>query len=283
MLPLTLATTLCLLVRVSGQTLALPITNVVRMTRLAPDEIGRAEGREGIHVDGRPVVLTRLADALEFAAPESQDGAASRQPAIILGAAEKRVAFLVDAVVGTQEVVIKRLPRPLNRVRYTAGATILGSGEVVMILNVADLIRSAGGSVSRVGRTTRPAAVTATDTARVLVVDDSIVTRMLEKGILEAAGYEVQVASDGIEAWNLLQATACDVMVSDINMPKMDGLKLTEKVRASDKLRNLPIVLVTSLDSPEDRERGVASGADAYIVKSSFSQDGLLDTIRRLM
>jgi two-component system chemotaxis sensor kinase CheA len=282
-LPLTIATTHCLLVRVSGQTLALPIVNLVRMIRLAAGEIGRADGREGIHVDGRPIVLGRLADVLELAARESQPAPSSRHTAIILGAAgaaEKRIALLVDALVGTQEVVIKPLPRPLQRVHYTIGATILGTGEVVMVLNVADLMRAALHAQPR--RAVPPAASAAkSGPAMVMVADDSLTTRMMEKHILEAAGYRVHVAADGMEAWHFLQDNQVDLLVSDVNMPRLDGFDLAVKVRADKRLKDLPIILVTSLNSDADRARGVAVGADAYIVKSAFDQDTLLTTIRR--
>jgi two-component system chemotaxis sensor kinase CheA len=116
-----------------------------------------------------------------------------------------------------------------------------------------------------------------------MVVDDSIVTRMLEKSILEAAGYTVHVAADGVEAIRALQMTPVDLVVSDVNMPNMDGLVLTQQIRADTQLRHVPIILVTSLDSPDDQVRGMEAGADAYIVKSSFSQEGLLETVGRLI
>jgi two-component system, chemotaxis family, sensor kinase CheA len=280
-LPLTVATTLCLLVRMCGQTLALPITNVVRMTRLAQDEIGRAEGRTGIRVDGRPVMLVHLADVLDLEAPRSCSDTAARQPAIILGVAEKRVAFLVDSVVGTQEVVIKHLPRPLTHVRSIAGATILGTGEVVMIMNVTDLLRSAGRVVGRPATTLAGTRQALRQQATILVADDSITTRTMEKNILEAAGFQVHIAADGLEAWNLVQSQDVDLLVSDVNMPRLDGFELATKVRADKRLKDLPIILVTSLHTEEDRARGIAAGADAYIVKSGFDQEALLATIRR--
>lgn len=108
-------------------------------------------------------------------------------------------------------------------------------------------------------------------------------TRTMEKNILEAAGYQVRVAADGVEAWTVLQSEPCQLLISDINMPRMDGFALTEKVRADEALKSLPIILVTSLDSREDRERGIWAGADAYIVKGAFDQDVLLSTIRQLI
>ena len=119
--------------------------------------------------------------------------------------------------------------------------------------------------------------------ATVLVVDDSAVTRTLEKGILEAAGYQVRVAPDGAAALELLRREPCDLVVTDVEMPRLDGFALTAEVRSDDRLRDLPVVLVTSLASEDDRRRGVEAGADAYIVKGAFDQDRLLETIRRLI
>ena len=117
----------------------------------------------------------------------------------------------------------------------------------------------------------------------ILVADDSFTTRTLEKNILEAAGYRVLVAADGKEAWDILRAEHCDLLVADIVMPYMTGLELTAAVRSDQRLKELPVILVTSLDSREDRERGVMAGADAYIVKNAFDQEDLLATIRRLV
>jgi two-component system chemotaxis sensor kinase CheA len=118
---------------------------------------------------------------------------------------------------------------------------------------------------------------------RVLVADDSMTTRALEQSVLEAAGYEVITAVDGADAWRQLEAGGADLLVSDIEMPNMDGLALCRAVRASERFANLPVVLVTSLDSPEARERGLAAGADAYVGKASAGQAGLLGTVRGLL
>ena len=153
-------------------------------------------------------------------------------------------------------------------------------------VNAADLVKSAAGP----GRQS-PARDVAERTAGprpsasrvVLVADDSVVSRMLQKGILETAGYEVRVAADGMEAWEVLQSAPCDLLVSDVNMPRMDGLELTAKLRSDTRFRDFPVILVTSLDSPQDHARGVEAGADAYIVKSAFSRDGLLQAVQRLI
>jgi len=166
------------------------------------------------------------------------------------------------------------------RVRHFAGATVLGSGRIVPILNVADLLRGAARSAPT--HAAPQIAEPRRRRQRVLVADDSLTTRTMERYILEAAGYEVVLAGDGAEALALLQEGGCDVLVSDVEMPGLDGIELTARVRAEPQLRDVPIILVTSLDSATDRERGLQAGADAYIVKTSFDQDQLLRTIREI-
>jgi two-component system chemotaxis sensor kinase CheA len=287
-LPLSVATTQALLVQVSGMTYALPIGAVSRIVSAARDEIGRAQGREMIVLEDGPVVLVRLEDVLQLTSDD--DHLTARRPVIVIGSDERRLGIAVDALIGTQDVVVKPLPRPLERVRHVAGATVLASGDVVVVLNTSDLVRSAVRTAVRVERILERPGTGATaavghpsGNGSVMVVDDSIVTRMLEKSILEAAGYTVHVAADGVEAIRALQMTPVDLVVSDVNMPNMDGLVLTQQIRADTQLRHVPIILVTSLDSPDDQVRGMEAGADAYIVKSSFSQEGLLETVGRLI
>jgi two-component system, chemotaxis family, sensor kinase CheA len=281
--PMSVASTHCLLVRLGTSMFAVPISNVARILRAVPDDIGRAEGKDVIRVDGRPVQLVRLGDALGVTSRSSAsvEDDAPRRPVIVTGVAERRMAFLVDELADAKEVVVKSLPPPLYRVRYTSGATILGTGEVVPILSMGDLVRSAEqgparGMVGRLGDDahTKP---------RILVADDSIVTRTLEKNILETAGYDVRVASDGSEAWEILQAEQVDLLVTDVEMPVLGGFDLTARIRDSEKLSHLPVILVTSLDSREHRERGVEVGADAHIVKQGFNQENLLETIQALI
>jgi two-component system chemotaxis sensor kinase CheA len=277
-LPLTVATTMCLLAQSGGQTFAVPMSKVVRIVGVGPDEIGLAEGREVIRVEDQAVALARLDEVLGLPAQPEADPA-GRRPVIIIGAPDWRAGFLVDAVQDAKELIIKRLPEPLRHVRHIAGASLLGTGDVVMILNAAELLGSTGRSAAR-----QPAAApAATARPRILVADDSITTRTLEKNILEAAGYEVRAAADGQEAWSRLQEESFSLLVSDVDMPRLDGCGLTEKIRADEKLKNLPVILVTSRDSKEDRERGVRAGADAYIIKGAFDQDALLSAVRQLI
>ncbi len=287
-LPLTVATTHCLLVRARGHMFALPIANIVRIQHVDTEEVQSVQGRQVMQMDEGAVVVAHLADVLELPSNGAPQEAELRQrwlPTVVVGSSEQRAGLLVDELAGSQEMVMKNLPWPLVRVRNAAGATVLGTGEILVVLNAADLVRAvASGTCAAVGESV-PVAEPGTETVTrtVMVVDDSIVTRSLERSILENAGYKVRLAADGAEAWNILQSEACDILVSDIVMPVMDGFDLTKKVRADRRLKELPVILVTSLGSDDDHERGVQAGADAYIVKGSFTQDRLLETIRRLI
>ncbi|MFH1125481.1 MAG: hybrid sensor histidine kinase/response regulator [Pseudomonadota bacterium] len=280
-LPLTLATSHVLLMGVAGQIVSIPTTTVVRILKVKVEEIGSVEGKLAIRVSGRPLSLFSLARVLELPGAEAPFTAGQKIPIVVVGVAEKKMAFRIDDLYGTQEVVIKGMGRQFSRVRNISGAAILGDGQVVMILNVADLVKSAqkGAGITA----TIPVQVKEVARRRVLVVDDSITTRTLEKNILENAGYQVMVAADGEEAWAILQRETVDGIVADINMPRMDGFVLTKKIKGHDKLKDRPVVLVTSLETPQDKIRGMEAGADAYIIKGTFDQRDLLATVERLI
>ncbi len=290
-LPLTLSTSRVLLVKCADQSFAIPTSAVERIIRIDRDEVFTVGNRDAIRVGERSMSLIKIADALGLEELEEDRHESQKLSIIILGAAEKRVAFAVGGLLGETEIVIKSLGKMLSRVRNISGATILGNGKVVMILNITDLIKSArrygthdqsriepGGGEARV----RELVSTPAD-KHILIVDDSITTRILEKNILESAGYDVTLAKDGVEAFENLQEKPFDLMIADIEMPRMDGFELTTKVKKDQGLGGLPIILVTALDSAADRERGLDSGADAYIVKHSFDQKNLLEAIEQLI
>ncbi|MBI5654000.1 MAG: hybrid sensor histidine kinase/response regulator [Chloroflexi bacterium] len=293
-LPLTLATTQELLVQVAGQMFGIPISAVERIIRIRAKDIAMVSGRRAIVVDDEPVSLVPLAQVLEIQNDRAaqQADADGKRPIVILGSARKRIAFLVDAVVGQQVSVVKSLGKQLARVRNVAGATILGSGKVIMTLNPMDLVKSIRGAPSRIAATPHaergnganaPQSKKAKQSC-VLVVDDSLSTRTLEKNILETAGYKVTVATDGVEAMSLLRANGgYDLVVSDVLMPRMDGLQLTASLKKDPHLKKIPVVLVTSLDSQADRARGLEVGADAYLVKSNVDQSNVLETVAQII
>lgn len=288
-LPLSVSTMLCLLIETAGQTFALAASSIERIVRVGHDEIEWAGGRQTARVGGRPVALAELSEILGAGETEDTTGSrdagagrrdpAARRPVVVVGTAERRAAFLVDHVTGTHELVVKSLPAPLLRVRYVTGATVLGSGEVAMILSAPELV----GALEHAGPSPTATKASAAEQPTILVVEDSVTTRTLEKNILEAAGFRVRVAADGAEGWDRLQSGSYDLVLTDIEMPRMDGFELVGRIRADQRHRQLPVVLVTSRDSREDRERSIQMGADAYVVKGGFDQDRLLETIRRLI
>jgi two-component system chemotaxis sensor kinase CheA len=285
-LPLRLTSSRALLVHTSGELFAIPLNNVERIVHVNPAEITPLEGHDTVRYNGQPIPLVWLNDVLHLPRGDAPRDEAST-PVVILSAIERRMAFAVDGLAGEQEVVIKGLGKQLARVGGIAGATIMGTGDVVLILNVADLIRlglrgERGSVLKALEQTTSP--VDARARHRILIVDDSITTRTLEKNILEAIGYNVQVAIDGQEALNAIaESGAPDLIISDVMMPRVDGFELTERIKTDPKTAQVPVILVTSLGSSEDKTRGIEAGADAYIVKSTFDQSNLLETIEQLI
>ncbi|HEX9782411.1 MAG TPA: response regulator [Opitutaceae bacterium] len=283
-LPATLATARGVTIDAGGRTFVVPSRHVERVARVQRDNIQTVEGRETIALNGQTITLARLTDTLELPVGDGDDAApASMVPVVVLGAGEDRVAFAVDAVLGEQEVLVKSIAKPLSRVRNIAGATVLGTGQVVPILNVPDLIKSARRHGRPAARAKSGSVETSAAAKSVLVVEDSITSRMLLKGILESAGYEVKTAVDGMDALTYLRTESFELVVSDVEMPRMNGFDLTRTIRVDRKLADLPVVLVTALETREDRERGIDAGANAYLVKSSFEQGSLLDTVRRFI
>jgi two-component system chemotaxis sensor kinase CheA len=279
-LPLTLITFRGLLVSVAEREFIVPTTNVEKVVRVKRDEIKTVENRDTLSLDGMTIPLLRLADILELI---GKNGNLPMITILVLESQGKRIGFSVDEVLNEQEVLIKPLSRPLDRVRNIAGATILGSGKVTPVLNVSDLMKSAAKAAVNGPKPSSTEAKGEVIQKSVLVVEDSITSRMLLKNILETSGYFVVTAVDGVDAMTLLKTERFDVVISDVDMPRMNGFNLTEKIRGDKKLAELPVVLVTALESREDKERGIDVGANAYIVKSSFDQNNLLEVIKRLI
>lgn len=282
-LPITLTTTQALLVQVSGQTFAIPLAAVEFIGEIGLEHVTSVESREAVLIEGVPTALVRLQEILRLPDQSARLEAGDKVPVIVLGSTEERVAFLVDELLGEHEIVVKGLGAPLRRVRNISGASIAGDGAIVLILNVFDLIKASQKVRGLWLADKRRAVVERRSTSRVLVVDDSVTTRLLEKGILENNGYEVTLAVDGVDALEKLANGSFDLVVSDVEMPRMSGFELTRRMRREEALRELPVILVTSLSSEEDRKTGVEAGADAYIVKGAFDQGNLISTIRQLL
>jgi len=279
-IPASIATFHGLLVRSAGQLFLIPVRSTEEILMVGPDEISAVDGREAIHWRDGPLPLARLDVVLRMTNQDDGRNGRTKHPCVVVASGQEPVGLLVDEALGEQEVLVKDLSPPLVRVRHIAGAGLLGSGELVLILRAADLVRT-GRSALR-PPAPRVANVEEGRPPLVLVVDDAVTTRTMERNLLEAAGYRVQVAFDGAEAWATLKTDDFDLVVSDVDMPRMDGFELTARIRADARLGDLPVVLVTALESREDKERGIEVGANAYVVKSSFEQSNLLEIIRRL-
>jgi two-component system chemotaxis sensor kinase CheA len=280
--PLTLTTIRGLLIACKGHVFAVPSSHVERLVRVNPSELKSIEGRPALLLNDTPVPVVALADVLALESGETAQQS-EMLTILVLARADQHLAVLVDGLIAEQELIIKNLGTRLLRIKKISGATVLPTGKIALILDTAELIRSALIHAPIYRASTMTAQIPAGAPKRLIVADDSVTTRTLEKTILEAAGYEVTAAADGAEAWQLLQERGADLVVSDVEMPRMDGFALTEAIRGSKRFRDLPVILVTGLEKDEDRARGMEIGADAYLLKSAFDQRNLLETISQLL
>jgi two-component system chemotaxis sensor kinase CheA len=302
-LPLTLASSRGLLLTAGGQTFALPLNTVERLLMVDESEIVPVDGRDAILYQGKPVALAHLADLLELPVGTA---ASTRQTVVIISVAGRFLGLVVDSLEGEQEIVIKNLGLQLVKVGGFMGATTLGTGQNILVLHAADLLKLvARNPLAVIRNRTTANGSRITDYGlpprrkTILVVDDSITTRTLEKNILEANGYEVRLATNGEEALTVLIAGngnagsgeagsgdtvghLPDLIITDITMPRMNGFDLTRRLKQDGRTKDIPVILVTALDSSADKARGIEVGADAYIVKSRFDQGNLLAMIEQL-
>ncbi|HEX9094143.1 MAG TPA: hybrid sensor histidine kinase/response regulator, partial [Coriobacteriia bacterium] len=277
-IPLTLAIIRALLLRVGDRMFAIPTASIEETQRVSADEVLKAEGREVIRRQRRTIPLVRLGDILGV---EHVPGG-GKIPIATIGFSGHRMGFIVDSFVGEQQIVIKTLGSHLKRVENVAGVTVLGAGEVVVILNVPDLMVNAR---TRSGMRVRESrAQKHMGPKRILICEDSFTTRELERSIFESAGYDVEVAMDGAQGLaKLRQGLQVDAVVTDVQMPNLTGFELTKAIKTDAQLLKIPVVIVTSLERDEEKAEGIDAGADAYITKSVFNQDTLLETVERLI
>jgi two-component system chemotaxis sensor kinase CheA len=279
--PLSIATHRLLLVRCGGQPFAVPIHGVERVYRRKLQRIETVEGQPVLILDGTAVPLFSLQHLLGL-----DRSAANLDPGVlrilVLRASGRRAAIAVDAFLWESEAVIQDLGPAGSPDGKISGGVILEDGGIAFVLNLTELLEtrpqleSASGFLS-----SEPVREQAPSS--ILVVDDSMTTRTLEKSILEANGYRVQVAVDGLEALAKLRAEKADLVITDIQMPRMDGFGLLEAMKKDSSLHGIPVIVVTSLDRREDQKRGLDLGADAYIVKRKFDQQELLAAIRQIL
>ena len=290
-LPVTLSTMRVMITAIGGRRYAIPVEYVEMSRMITHDEIFTVAGRQTIKIDSQPISVAHLSDVLQVRGSESgvrsEDSrlpthdSQLKKPCIILSVNNERMGVIVDELIDEQEVVLKPQSAILKSVRNVSGATLLATGEVCMVLNPNDMLKT----LRRQEAPTPPEIPTEKEVRKktILLVEDSIVTRTQERRILEGAGYKVVISVDGIDALNKLSSQPFDAVISDIVMPNMDGLTLTEKIRKDTKYKELPVILVTTLSSDEDRKKGMEVGANAYIDKPAFDQKAFLEIVERLI
>lgn len=273
-LPLALALLEVLLVERAGTVYGFPLASVEEALSLG--ETMSLAGRPALEVHGRSIELADLAELMG----DPAEPPAPRAPVVVLTAPGGRIATICDALLGKEEIVVKSLGPLLSSLSIYLGAAILGDGRIALLLDPAVLVHA---SRER-GTAPGPVSTTEPSAPKVLVVEDSLTIRELQRSILEAAGYRVQTAPNGREALTHLDRDEeIGLVVSDVEMPEMDGIELTRAIRAHATRSALPVVIVTSLGADDDRERGIEAGADAYMVKNRFDQHDLLETVERLV
>lgn len=279
--PLSVSTSHLLLLSSAGQTFGIPTHGIERLYRIGLEKVETQEGKPVVNLEGQTVPLYGLAHLLGI-------GDASSAPpgemlsVMVLKSGARRFAIWVDEFLAERDALIQELGMPCPTTGNISGGALLRDGTVFVVLNPAGLAASC--TPSAAAAVTRKLKESAQPIAPgILVVDDSVTARSLEKSILEAHGYRVQIAVDGLEALELLRVEKPDLIITDIQMPRLDGFGLLEALKADSRLNRIPVIIVSSLERAEDQERGLMLGADAYVVKRKFDQTELLDAIRQMI
>ena len=286
--PLTLTTIRAVLLRVGDDIFAVPTTAVQQIVRFAPQDLAMISGRRCLLTPSSPIPSSHLGELLgqlskvERSKSTNGDKHLAKSIGVVLTTGSQQVLFVIDEVLAEQDIVVKSLGSRVRRLHRVSAATLLPSGRIALLLNVAHLLRMALGQQAR-HESAADIAKPATRRKRLLVADDSLTTRMLLKTILEAADYEIVTAVDGQQAFDILPQQALDLVVSDVDMPRLDGFELTAAIRMAKPFAQLPVVLVTARETDADKARGLEVGANAYVTKGAFDQRTLLEVIARLI
>ncbi|MEM6253192.1 MAG: hybrid sensor histidine kinase/response regulator [Cyanobacteria bacterium P01_D01_bin.156] len=283
-----LSTANVVLAESKGMTFAIPIEFLETTLLISPRQIVTQDEQDTIMLGDQTIPVSNLVDTLELPnspiyswVADSSSQSQGARPCVVLKVGNNQAGFLVDRLLNNQEIVVKPMGALLKRVRNVSGTTVLGTGEICMILNPSDLLKSSQQQPIAVSSPTVESA--SQHKPSILLVEDSPPVRIQEKRLFEGAGYAVVTATNGLEGYDMLQTGEFDAVVSDVEMPYLDGFSLVRKIRQQREYDELPIILVTTLDSTADRQRGAEAGADAYILKGRFNQEVLLDTLKRLI
>ncbi|KVO73264.1 hybrid sensor histidine kinase/response regulator [Burkholderia ubonensis] len=282
-LPLTLSVIRSLLVEVGGEPYAFPLAHVRRTLELERADIDVLEGQPHFPFDGRRVGLVAAHQLLDAGEP---DAPRARTAVVVVGGEPEPVGVAVDRFLGERMLVVQPLDSRLHKIQNIAAGALLENGDPVLIVDVEDLIRSVdklarGGQLAALVRGSQHAL--ADRRRRVLVVDDSLTVRELERKLLEKRGYDVTIAVDGMDGWNAVRGEAFDLVVTDVDMPRMDGIELVTLIKNDPRLKRVPVMIVSYKDRDEDRRRGLDAGADYYLAKGSFHDEALLDAVHDLI
>jgi len=279
--PTTVLNSRGILIRVSNRIFAIQTVFVERVVSIPKLNIRTIENKSVTTLGGEALSLVDLAHILGI--EDLDNNERKNLSFVVLKSDGRRIAFKVDEVLREQEIFVKGLGQQIRKTRNISGVTVLGSETVIPILNVADLIQSCANMELKPIIELSKKRIVDPAVFSLLVVEDSLTTRTLMKTVLESNGYTVETANDGVDAFTILKTRRFDLVLSDVDMPRMDGYKLTQKIRADKKLEHIPIILVSSNDSREARERGIEVGANFYMAKSSFDQTELIELIGRLI
>jgi two-component system chemotaxis sensor kinase CheA len=278
--PLSVSTSHLLLLSCAGQTFGIPTHGIDRLYSIPLEQLETLEGKPVVKLNGEPVPLYGLAQLLRIG--EGATLSRDTLPVMVLKSGTRRFALWVDEFLAQRDALIQELGMPYPSTGNISGGALSREGAVFVVLNPAGLVANCTTSAAApLPQISKPAAQAIA--AGILVVDDSITSRSLERSILEAHGYRVRTAVDGLAALELLRAEKADLIITDIQMPRMDGFALVEALKADKSLSGIPVIIVSSLERAEDQERGLMLGADAYVVKRKFDQTELLDAIRQMI
>ncbi|MGO4324615.1 hybrid sensor histidine kinase/response regulator [Pseudomonas sp. KB_12] len=279
--PLTLSVVRSLVVEVGDEAYAFPLAHIERMCDLAPEDIVQLEGRQHFWHEGRHIGLVAASQLLNRPATQ---GSSQTLKVVVIRERETIYGVAVERFIGERTLVVLPLDERLGKVQDISAGALLDDGSVVLIVDVEDLLRSVDklldtGRLERIARQNQAQA----PRKRILVVDDSLTVRELQRKLLLNRGYDVAVAVDGMDGWNALRSEDFDLLITDIDMPRMDGIELVSLLRRDNRLQSLPVMVVSYKDREEDRRRGLDAGADYYLAKASFHDDALLDAVVELI
>jgi two-component system sensor histidine kinase and response regulator WspE len=285
-LPITMSVIRALLVTIGGEPYAFPLSRLDRIGSVPGEDVEVIEGRQFFKLDDQTIGLVSAAQVLERPAGA---GAAAGEPLQVVVISDRGQSFgvVVDAILGERDLDVRPLDPRLGKVPNLNSASVLEDGWPVLIIDVEDLVRSIDNIVH--GRRLRASwrrdggKTVERRVKSILVVDDSITVRELERQLLESRGYHVETAVDGVDGWNAARTGHFDLIVSDIDMPRMDGIQLVRHIKSDARLRPVPVVIVSYKERQEDRLRGLDAGADAYLTKSSFRDETFLNTVSDLI